>query len=773
MRRIWFHKLILFIAVLSLSGCFNLKLFGNATGYGGGHPLLALMKAKVEKMRRVAMQTKIGVGNDLLFVLKNGRCPTSMESSYCAAIENLSEDQRIYLRSIFLASLDEIDSFLSRDTEFLFEIGALDLYDEHQERLIVAADYGPAGPLKIDDRGVPTLKARELVVLLGQRTFNKIRPQSPFSSNGYLLPTDYIRNYNSYPFFSEGHDLSRLLGLGWMLLLDYQENDCDELVSPLQQASVHYGSDRELGEYVGGGLDEGCSLAWRVGTSVGGPQLSGLARGLHKATFAVAVDALKTAGDADQTVAVIEVVDTQSSQVIGANALHWSDFNSSIFHHFELLFENSDDAVLDFRIRSAAPSVGVRYLGTLVEGVLGGQVFYPGWENTHLTGSYATLDPNTNFAIDTPYLRWDVYGQGFVNTSGSSPEVEQYKNFTSQPIRTLQAGTNRLVFFISYSSSSGALSGPFTSFVIRNGVSSNLNVLVSFDEFSGPGVIHPVVVEYEHPQGAVAYIDMYRVGPSVAGAQFRFHGIAIVPDPSQYPQGDTGVGEYDFALRTDNVVEQGAVKSYYTADADAGSYCRYLEPAEFHFVRNKHAENSVTGYMDDPSIVQRTATMPYLFHGGLCPLTNPGAYFSRPKGPYFFHLKYLRDQGDGTYCESFALHIDPDIDLTQELADPTVLDLPYLNRVRGLSNAGRCAEYPEPVTPQFCSLANCAATFGATVYVSPAHLPANHYCTEFIQASVTDPSNRRFVCSPVNQSIRYVWWGDLYYDAFLVPEGTP
>ncbi|MEZ4751618.1 MAG: hypothetical protein R3B54_13645 [Bdellovibrionota bacterium] len=106
-------KLALLLAVvLSTNGCFKFKTLGNATGYGGGHPILAILKAKAEILKRAAERIRDGEDRNILFVLQNNSCPAWLRNNYCADLLNLSEDQRAYLRSHFIASADRLVQFL-------------------------------------------------------------------------------------------------------------------------------------------------------------------------------------------------------------------------------------------------------------------------------------------------------------------------------------------------------------------------------------------------------------------------------------------------------------------------------------------------------------------------------------------------------------------------------------------------------------------------------------------------------------------------------------
>ncbi|MEZ4751617.1 MAG: hypothetical protein R3B54_13640 [Bdellovibrionota bacterium] len=88
----------------------------------------------------------------------------------------------------------------------------------------------------MNEEAIAKLIPAEVTVALGQRAFNKVLPDTAFSSNGELLPRDYIRDYETYPLGFEGKRLSYLLGVGWLALVSYVQGDCIELTSPLSRS---------------------------------------------------------------------------------------------------------------------------------------------------------------------------------------------------------------------------------------------------------------------------------------------------------------------------------------------------------------------------------------------------------------------------------------------------------------------------------------------------------------------------------------------------------
>ncbi|MEZ4751616.1 MAG: hypothetical protein R3B54_13635 [Bdellovibrionota bacterium] len=402
---------------------------------------------------------------------------------------------------------------------------------------------------------------------------------------------------------------------------------------------------------------------------------------MHKAVFSLHVDSLLQTGQEDSDMALIDVFDRLSGKVKVQRRLRHSDFKSADFELFEMYFENAETSELDFRVTRLNDSHELSYLGTLVEGVIGGQVFYPGLESGFQNGQVSESGLE---------LEWPGTVLGDLFSIGT---------------RTLHEGPAKAIFFVSYTSEIENLTGPFLS--IEPGAGLGAGKQINFEDLAGPGVISAIEVPFETPAPGSGYLDRrffvnYEDRDYSMHVSIVLHRVAIVSDLSRFNQADTGSGVYHFSY------EMGAThmtgnnsRTYYEANVPLGSYCRYLSPLEFNFLTGK----KVTWYLgssEDPTVSHRTTTLPYLYHGGLCqtPL-RPGALFKQSTLTNQ-RFNYYRVQEDQNYCRTHALAIDPQVDLRNELWEPSLQFIPEV-RPRHSTYSGRCDDFPEAETPQTCA----------------------------------------------------------------------
>ncbi|MEZ4751613.1 MAG: hypothetical protein R3B54_13620 [Bdellovibrionota bacterium] len=652
----FFLKAIFLAGVLaSAPACLKFKTFGNASGYGGGDPLLSLLRSKTEQMRLVLQN----LPTDVLFRLENNVCPSGVSTRYCQAIANLSEPEVIFLRSHLLASSDALDALLLRDNEHLFELVSHSLVDEQGQELNAQTEYGPGGAIQIRDDRLEQISAQELIVLLAQRAFNKVKPNSAFSSNGYPLSQDYVHNYTYYSLFL-GKDYSRLLGIGWLLQVYRQLNDCPELTSPQSHSWVFYGSERSLEEQVGGTDVATCARAWEIGSATLGPKFEGAGRGLYQANFSLAIDRTLAGTEMDSAVVAIDVFDSLTNSVIASRVVKHSEFENLQYKKFGLYFDlQANHSKLSFRVRRISAALRVFYLGTLLEGVLGGFAVYPNHIDSTV-GGYGSEFGGVSLSNERA-MEWNV-----VETSSLfSASSESFQ------------GAAKLAVFVSFDSSAEFLNGEVLRIRTAYDASQSDTRIVRIDEFSGKNEILTVLLPLRGSvtQFELSYLNEEGRGDSV---KVRLHAIAVIPDTSTWSQSDTGSGLWDFRF---SVTSSNWM--YFTANVANGTYCRYVDSAEFRFVREKEPA--------DPSVVQRNQ-LPFLYDGGLCDTTHPGKAFRKRLND--LQVGYFRDLGQGQYCETYALHLDPALDLNDEFADPFTASLPLLRFPRGIANTGRCQEYP-------------------------------------------------------------------------------